>query len=87
MKENAMNIKVLGPGCMNCKTLERRTREALEQLHMDADVEKVEDFQRIASYALMHTPGLVIDEKVVVSGSVPTVEKIKELLLRHGSGQ
>jgi small redox-active disulfide protein 2 len=76
-----MNIKVLGPGCMNCKTLEKRTQEALQQLNLQADVEKVEDYRKIASYGIMRTPGLVVDEHVVFSGSVPTVEKIKELLL------
>lgn len=80
-----MNIKVLGSGCANCKTLEHRTQEALEQLGMTADVEKVEDHQRIASYGIMRTPGLVIDEKVALTGTVPTVEKIKELLLVHRS--
>lgn len=80
-----MNIKVLGSGCMNCKTLEKRTIEALQQLNLVADVEKVVDYQKIASYGIMSTPGLVIDEKVAMSGSVPTVEKIKELLLAHRS--
>ncbi len=82
-----MNIKVLGPGCMNCKTLEKRTREALQDLSMPAEVEKVEDYQQIASYGIMRTPGLVIDEKVVLAGSVPTVEKIKELLLAERNAQ
>jgi len=76
-----MTIKVLGPGCMNCKTLEKRTIEALEELGMDAVVEKVEDLRKIASYGILRTPGLVIDEKVAVSGSVPPVEKLKEILL------
>ena len=80
-----MIIKVLGPGCMNCKTLEKRTIEALQELNMDAAVEKVEDYQKIASYGIMRTPGLAIDEKVAISGSVPTVEKIKELLQAHRS--
>jgi small redox-active disulfide protein 2 len=80
-----MNIKVLGPGCMNCKTLEKRTIEALQELNLEARVEKVEDYQKIASYGILRTPGLVIDEKVAMSGSVPTVEKIKELLLAHRS--
>lgn len=80
-----MNIKVLGPGCINCKTLEKRTIEALQQLDIAADVEKVEDYQKIASYGIMSTPGLVIDEKVAVSGFVPTVDKIKEILLAHRS--
>ncbi len=78
-----MNIKVLGPGCVNCKTLEKRTQEALQQLNMKADVEKVEDHRKIASYGIMRTPGLVVDERVVHWGSVPTVEKIKEILLAH----
>ncbi len=80
-----MNIKVLGPGCINCKTLERRTREAVEALHLTATIEKIEDFQTIASYGIMRTPGLVIDERVVVAGSVPRVEEIKTLLLQHGA--
>ena len=58
-----MNIKVLGPGCMNCKTLEKRTVEALQELKMVADVEKVVDYQKIVSYGIMHTPGLVIEKK------------------------
>jgi small redox-active disulfide protein 2 len=78
-------IKVLGSGCMNCKTLEKRTIEALQELNMDAAVEKVEDYQKIASYGIMRTPGLVIDEKVAIAGFVPTVEKIKKILLEHRS--
>lgn len=75
-----MTIRVLGPGCMNCKTLERRTREALEQMNLQANVEKIEDLDRIVSYGIMRTPGLVIDEKVVWQGGVPSVEKIKEFI-------
>jgi small redox-active disulfide protein 2 len=65
---------------MNCKTLERRTREALEQMNLQANVEKIEDLDRIVSYGIMRTPGLVIDEKVVWQGGVPSVEKIKEFI-------
>ena len=82
-----MIIKVVGSGCMNCKTLESRTVEALQALNMDAAVEKVQDYQQIASYGIMRTPGLVIDEKVTVAGSVPTVEKLKEILSSHRSAQ
>jgi small redox-active disulfide protein 2 len=78
-----MNIKVLGPGCMNCKTLERRTIEALQELKIDAKVEKVVEYQKIAGYGIMRTPGLVIDEKVVSSGVVPKVEEIKSMILKH----
>ena len=68
---------------MNCQALEKRTKEALQELNIEAVVEKVEDFKKIASYGIMHTPGLVIDEKVVISGSVPPAKKIKEILLLH----
>jgi small redox-active disulfide protein 2 len=78
-----MTIKILGPGCMNCKTLERRTCEALQQLNIEAAVEKVEDLASIMSYGILATPGLVIDEKVVSQGRVPTVNTLKELLTQH----
>jgi small redox-active disulfide protein 2 len=76
-----MTIKVLGPGCMNCRTLERRTREALADIKLDAVVEKVTDFNDIMSYGILRTPGLVIDGKLVIQGMVPQVQKIKEIIL------
>jgi small redox-active disulfide protein 2 len=75
-----MTIKVLGPGCMNCRTLERRTNDALAQMDTTATVVKVTDLEGISSYGVMRTPGLVIDEKLVWQGGVPTVERIKELI-------
>ncbi|MGA7160064.1 MAG: thioredoxin family protein [Bacteroidota bacterium] len=78
-----MTIKVLGPGCMNCLTLEKRTVEALKQLNIDTPIDKVTDFEQIASYGLMRTPGLVIDNKIVIQGRVPTVEQIGELLRKE----
>lgn len=75
-----MIIKILGPGCTNCKNLERVTREALDQLGIDATVEKVEDFAAIVGYGVMSTPGLVVDDRVLVSGRVPKTTEIKELL-------
>lgn len=78
-----MIIKVLGPGCINCKTLANRTIEALRQLSLEATVEKVEDYQTIASYGILRTPGLVIDEQVVSYGVVPKVEEIRELILKQ----
>lgn len=75
-----MTIKVLGSGCVNCRTLEQRTREALEQMNVQANIEKVQDLDCIVSYGVLRTPGLLVDEKVVWQGGVPTVEKIKELI-------
>jgi len=76
-----MTIKVLGPGCMNCRTLEQRTRGALAEIKLDAIVEKVTDFNDMASYGILRTPGLVIDGKLVIQGIVPQVQKIKEIIL------
>jgi len=75
-----MIIKILGPGCHNCRSLERATREALDELGMDATVEKVEDYAEIVGYGVLSTPGLVVDEKVVVSGRVPRTAEVKSLL-------
>lgn len=78
-----MNIKVLGPGCMNCKTLESRTKEALQKLNIEASIEKVTDYSEILSYGLVRTPGLLIDNKIVVQGRVPSVEQIQEILSKQ----
>lgn len=75
-----MIIKVLGPGCTNCKNLERATKEALSQTDVDAIIEKVEDYALIMGYGVMSTPALVIDEKVVVSGRVPKPAEIRDLI-------
>jgi small redox-active disulfide protein 2 len=78
-----MEIKVLGTGCARCKSLEKITRKAVEELNLDATVEKVEDIQKIMEYAVMRTPALVINEKVVMSGQVPKVSELKELLTNN----
>ncbi len=75
-----MIVKILGPGCTKCKNLERATREALDQLGIDATVEKVEDYAAIMGYGIMSTPGLVVDDKVLVSGRVPNSTEVKKLL-------
>ncbi len=75
-----MNIKVLGTGCARCKALDKVTRKAVEELNLNATIEKVEDIQKIMEYAVMRTPALVIDEKVLLSGQVPKVSELKELL-------
>lgn len=75
-----MNIKILGSGCKNCVALERNTREALADMDLVAEVTKVTDYPTIASYGIMKTPGLVVDEQVIVSGRVPRPAEIRELL-------
>ena len=75
-----MKITVLGPGCKNCINLEKNTRAALAELGMEADVEKVTDYGEIAGYGVMKTPGLVIDEEVVLSGKVASAAEVADLL-------
>ncbi len=78
-----MEIKVLGTGCAKCKSLEKVTRKAVDELNLDATVTKVEDIQKIMEYSIMRTPALVIDEKVVLSGQLPKVADLKELITNH----
>jgi small redox-active disulfide protein 2 len=75
-----MNIKVLGSGCANCQTLEKRTAEAVQLLGLDTHIEKVTDYAAIAAYGVMTTPALVIDEQVVLAGRVPKVADLQALI-------
>jgi small redox-active disulfide protein 2 len=75
-----LNIKILGSGCANCKKVEALARAAAEQLAIEAQVIKVNDYADILSYRIMSTPGLVINEKVVSSGRVPSMAEITTFL-------
>ena len=75
-----LTVKILGPGCANCRRLEANTRSAVEQLHVSAVIEKVEDIGDIMSYGIMRTPGLIVDDQVVISGRVPSIPEIVTLL-------
>ena len=77
-----MEVKILGTGCPNCKNLEKAAINALAELNIPADVEKVEDIQKIMSYGIMRTPGLVIDGKVVMAGRIPGNDELKELITK-----
>jgi small redox-active disulfide protein 2 len=78
-----MNIKILGTGCTRCKALEQSVINSLAELDIAAHVSKVEDIVKIMEYGIMRTPALVIDEKVVMSGRVPTVSEIKEIIIKN----
>ena len=78
-----MEIKVLGTGCPNCKTLEKNTINALAELDSKANVEKIEDIVKIMAYGVIRTPALVINEKVVLSGRVPSVKELKEIITSY----
>jgi small redox-active disulfide protein 2 len=77
-----MEIKILGPGCQKCKTLEKLTREVVEKNEIDAIITKVDDIMEIMKYGVMTTPALVVDGKVEIKGRVPSSEEIKKVLTR-----
>lgn len=74
------NIKILGSGCKKCNLLEASTIEALRELGMNDKVEHVTDFAEIATYGVMSTPALVINDKVVSYGKVLSKEEVLEIL-------
>ena len=71
-----LTIKVLGSGCANCKKLEATARQAVENSGIEAEIIKVTDHDEIWKYPIMATPGLVINEKVVSAGRIPSEEEI-----------
>jgi small redox-active disulfide protein 2 len=77
-----MEIKILGPGCPKCKTLEKITREVVEQNGIEATIVKVEDIMQIMKYGVMTTPALVVNEKVEIKGRIPSSDEIKQLLTK-----
>ena len=77
-----MEIKILGPGCAKCKTLEQLTRDVVSKNGIAATITKVEDIMEIMKYNIMTTPALVIDGKVVTKGRIPSAEEIMQLLTR-----
>lgn len=75
-----MEIKVLGPGCSNCKRLLAETEKALKQLAQPATLVKVESIEEIARHGVLRTPALVIDGRVVMSGRVPAAAEIAAMI-------
>lgn len=76
-----MNIKILGTGCPNCRRLEANTRQALDELKIGSEIEKVTEIRDIVDYGVMSTPALVVDGAVLSAGMVPDVEELKEKLI------
>jgi small redox-active disulfide protein 2 len=76
-------MKVLGTGCPKCKTLEKTTRDAVAELGIEANILKEEDITKIMRYGIMRTPGLVVNEKLVLAGRVPSLNEIKNLITQN----
>ncbi|OGQ94493.1 MAG: glutaredoxin [Deltaproteobacteria bacterium RIFOXYD12_FULL_57_12] len=81
-----LTIKVLGPGCANCKKLDAIAREAAANLQLDAEFIKVSDFAEIMAYSVLSTPGLVINDKVVCAGRIPTLAEVTKWLTAITNG-
>lgn len=84
LQKTGARIKVLGSGCQKCMTLEKNTKEALQQLGKEKSIEHVSDFSTIATYGVMSTPALVVDGQVVTFGKVLSCDEIKDILLKVG---
>lgn len=78
-----MQIKILGTGCPKCKTLEKLTREVVEQNNITAEISKVEDIMEIMKFSVMTTPALVVNGKVEIKGRVPSADEIKHVLSKY----
>lgn len=75
-----MHIKILGTGCPNCQRLEANVKQALQELNLEAQVEKVTEIQDIMSYGVMGTPALVLNGKVEAAGRIPDADELKKIL-------
>ena len=79
-----LTIKVLGPGCANCRKLEEIVHQAVTATGVEAQVVKVTDMQEILAYDILKTPGLVINEKLVSSGRIPAPGAVAEWIRAAG---
>ena len=80
MENKTMKIQVLGSGCPSCKKLFELTKKAAEELKLKTEVEYITDIQKIVEMGVMTTPVLAINEKPILTGFVPDIEKIKEAI-------
>jgi len=71
-----LTIKILGSGCANCKRVEQIARKVVEEMALEAEIIKVTDYADITTYNILSTPGLVVNEKVVCSGRIPTPAEV-----------
>ena len=71
-----VNIKVLGSGCANCKLLEATARKVVEDLGIEAEIEKITDYAEIMKWPILSTPGLVVNNKLVSAGRIPSESEI-----------
>jgi small redox-active disulfide protein 2 len=71
-----LTIKILGSGCANCKRVEQIAKKVVDEMALEAEIVKVTDYADIMAYNILSTPGLVVNEKVVSSGRIPTPAEV-----------
>ena len=76
-----LSIKILGGGCANCKRLEQIARKVVEDNQIEASFDHVTEYPDIMKYGVMSTPALVVDEKVLCSGRIPSEAEVKTWLV------
>ena len=76
-----LSIKVLGPGCINCDRVEKVVRDIVREMALEAKVEKIGDYHQFLHYGLLFTPGLVINEKLVCGGRVPSKSEVTSWMM------
>jgi small redox-active disulfide protein 2 len=84
---STLQVRVLGPGCVNCQKLEQETMAALAELNLIADFDHVQDIQEIAKYGVLGTPALVVNHQVKSVGRIPPKEQLKKWLLEGIKGK
>ncbi len=82
-----LTIKVLGPGCANCKRLDQMARKIVQDLALQAEIIKVTDYNEIAAYNILSTPGLVINEQVVSWGRIPSNQEVTDWITKAAETQ
>lgn len=77
-----MEIKILGSGCPNCKTLEKYVNEVVAEMSLNAEITKVDDIMEILKYGVARTPALVVNGNVIVAGRLPSKAEINQMLTK-----
>lgn len=80
-RNQSMQILVIGPGCSRCKTLAQLTEQAVKELGVSAEINKVTDLKQIMALGVMMTPALAVNGNLKVAGRVPSVEELKKMLV------
>ena len=79
----SMQLLVLGPGCARCKTLAQLTEQAVKELGITAEINKVTDLKQIMALGVMMTPALAVNGTLKMAGRVPSLDEIKKLLVQE----